>query len=148
MRVRTLVSKIARCYSSHSFISYWVPTTPQALCSALRWQWRSRQWNWELSPNWKETASQWGHIRFLQWNPTEVNTHRKNHRTLWKMSLWNESLDAYSLILTDVNESTCSGLHSGRGCDFLRHPVQFELKFLKVVDLKDLNYCYSSFWKA
>lgn len=47
-----------------------------------------------------------------------------------------------------MNESTCNGIKSGHGCDILKHPAQFELRFKTVVDLRDINHHNPSFWKA
>ena len=50
----------------------------------------------------------------------------------------NATLNVYSLILINMNESTYSGIHSGHGCNVLRHSAPFKLRFINVVDLKDL----------
>lgn len=47
-----------------------------------------------------------------------------------------------------MNESACHGKKTGHGCDILRHPVKFELRFNSVEHLQVLNHHSSSFWKA
>lgn len=47
-----------------------------------------------------------------------------------------------------MSESTYSGIHSGHGCNVLRHSAPFKLRFINAVDLKDLGHCHSSFWEA